>query len=266
MNHTFVVCAYGESPFLTECLESLVNQTVKSRILVATSTPNDTIRSAAGRFGARLLINQGESGIAGDWNFAMKQGGTPLVTLAHQDDVYMPDYTRQIQRAYRKNPDAVILFTDYMELREDPASFAGSGWKETESRLVIVKRMMLFPLRVRLLQKIRWVRRRVLSFGNAICCPSVTYVRKQIPEPLFVGNMKSNIDWQAWELLSRRKGSFVYIPNKLMLHRIHKSSTTSALVEDHGRRQEDLHILRRFWPGKIPELIWRAYGNNEKYQ
>lgn len=37
--HTFAVCAYRESPFLEDCVRSLVRQTVKSRILIATSTP-----------------------------------------------------------------------------------------------------------------------------------------------------------------------------------------------------------------------------------
>ena len=50
-NHTFVVCAYKESEYLKECIESLLAQTVKSRIVIATSTPNEHIRSIAGRYG-----------------------------------------------------------------------------------------------------------------------------------------------------------------------------------------------------------------------
>ena len=37
--HTFVICAYGESPYLEACIRSLLSQTEKSRILCATSTP-----------------------------------------------------------------------------------------------------------------------------------------------------------------------------------------------------------------------------------
>ena len=43
-NHTFVVCAYKESPYLGECIESLLQQTKKSRILISTSTPNASIQ------------------------------------------------------------------------------------------------------------------------------------------------------------------------------------------------------------------------------
>lgn len=43
-NHTFAICAYKESPYLEECIiHHLWNQTVKSEIFIATSTPNKYI-------------------------------------------------------------------------------------------------------------------------------------------------------------------------------------------------------------------------------
>ena len=45
--HTFAVCAYKESPYLENCLKSLKNQTVKSSIIMTTSTPNVFIKSLA---------------------------------------------------------------------------------------------------------------------------------------------------------------------------------------------------------------------------
>ena len=277
MNHTFVVCAYGESPYLRQCLESLRAQTSRSEILMITSTPNDMIQSAAEEYGLSVQVNHGKAGLAEDWNFALLQAKTPLVTLAHQDDVYQPDYARRMLQAWKKNRDAVILFSDYQELRaagrsseeDSDQNDIGAdvhGWKITESKLIQTKRIMLLPLRIPSFQRSRWIRRRVLSLGNAICCPAVTYVKKRMPGKLFIGNMKSNIDWQAWELLSKRRGSFVYIPEKLMLHRIHGESTTAELVGEHARREEDLYMLRKFWPGKMPELIWKLYGKNERYQ
>ena len=38
--HTFAVCAYKESPYLEACIQSLLDQTVRTDIIVATSTPN----------------------------------------------------------------------------------------------------------------------------------------------------------------------------------------------------------------------------------
>ena len=45
--HTFAVCAYKESPYLEECIESLKGQSVRSNILIATSTPNEYIKNIA---------------------------------------------------------------------------------------------------------------------------------------------------------------------------------------------------------------------------
>ena len=58
-NHTFAVCAYKESPYLKECLESLVNQTVKTNIIIATSTPNEYIDKLAEKYGIKVYVNKG---------------------------------------------------------------------------------------------------------------------------------------------------------------------------------------------------------------
>ena len=49
-DHTFAICAYKESPYLEECIKSLKNQTIKSNILIATSTPNDYIKGIADKY------------------------------------------------------------------------------------------------------------------------------------------------------------------------------------------------------------------------
>ena len=36
-DHTFAICAYKESPFLQECIESLKKQTIATNIIMTTS-------------------------------------------------------------------------------------------------------------------------------------------------------------------------------------------------------------------------------------
>ena len=95
-DHTFVICAYKESKYLKNCIRSLENQTVKGHILIATSTDNKYIREAARQYHLPLLVNDAPSGIATDWNFAYRQAHTKLVTIAHQDDIYNPDYLEEM--------------------------------------------------------------------------------------------------------------------------------------------------------------------------
>ena len=255
-SHTFVVCAYEESPYLEACVQSLLGQTVRTEIVIATSTPNDHIKKIAEKYHLLLQVNVGEKGIAGDWNFACSCANTPLVTLAHQDDIYEKTYTQEILAALQLSSHPLIAFSDYNELRGDATV--------KRSRLLTVKRLMLMPMRIRPLWNSRMVRRRILAMGNAICCPSVTFVKENLPEPLFKNNMKSNIDWQAWEELSLLKGGFVYVPKRLMKHRLHEQSTTFGLIEENGRKSEDLYMFRKFWPAWIAKLIDFFYQTNEK--
>ena len=43
-DHTFVICAYKESKYLEELIKSLKAQTVKSNVIMSTSTPNEYIK------------------------------------------------------------------------------------------------------------------------------------------------------------------------------------------------------------------------------
>ena len=48
--HTFVVLAYKESDLLEECIKSVLNQTIKTNVVIATSTPNDFITKLAKKY------------------------------------------------------------------------------------------------------------------------------------------------------------------------------------------------------------------------
>ena len=116
-NHTFVVCAYKTSEYLEECIESLINQTVKSNIIISTSTPNSHIENIAKKYNLELSINPVSKGIGPDWNYAVSLAKTNFVTLAHQDDIYDKDYTKNVLEAIRKNNDIIMIFTNGKEIR-----------------------------------------------------------------------------------------------------------------------------------------------------
>ena len=161
-DHTFVVCAYKESAYLEAAIRSLLDQTVNGRIIVSTSTPNARIEGLCEKYGLPLVVNRGESSIAKDWNFGYNAAETPLVTVAHQDDIYEPEFLERsliaLNRVEGKNVQ--IAFTDYCELR--------AGKKVCRNKLLTIKRVLLLPLRIRSLGKFRFVKRRILSFGNPI--------------------------------------------------------------------------------------------------
>ena len=257
-DHTFVVCAYKESAYLEDAIRSLARQTVKSRIVVSTSTPNAWIEGLCEKYGLPLVVNRGESSIAKDWNFGYNAAETPLVTVAHQDDIYEPAFLLRTLSALNRvaGKKVQIVFTDYCELR--------AGKKICRNKLLTVKRILLLPLRIRALGKFRFMKRRVLSFGNPICCPSVTLVKENLGASAFDERYVNGCDYKTWAGLANKEGMFLYVPEKLMAHRIHAESATTKNVADGTRKQEDLEIMCEFWPGWVAKQIHRLYVKGEK--
>lgn len=257
IRHTFVVSAYGASPFLEQCVDSLVKQTCKSNIIIATATPNELIEGVASRFDVPLCIRQGEPGIADDWNYSLSCVQTPFATIAHQDDVYDSRYSKCAVEALSDSPNPLIYFSDYAEMRD--------GEPVAPSFLLRVKKKLLLPCRLRPLQSVRAVKRAPLAFGNPICCPSVTFALAGLPSPVFEVGFRSNLDWDAWERFSRLDGAFVYDPHVRMYHRVHGGSETSACIADNVRTKEDLAMLERFWPRPIAKAINGVYSKAQGF-
>jgi len=253
--HTFAVCAYGESPFLKACIKSLIVQTEAGRIIFVTSTPNKYISDIADQYNIPLYVNA-KGGIVQDWNFAYQSADTPYVTITHQDDIYFADYRKHLLEVLNNEEEPIIYFTDYVEIR--------NGKKIISNTLLRVKRAMLWPLRIKKLRYSKFVRRRILSLGSPICCPAVTFVKKNIPGEPFTPGFRSDEDWEAWERLSKLKGGFIYDPRKNVAHRIHKQSETSVVLQDNARVNEDYIMFCKFWPVVIAKRLAKIYSASEK--
>lgn len=256
LSHTFAICAYKESRYLEDCILSLKNQTVKSEIILATSTPNQYIDALAEKYDIPVYINEGEHGITQDWNFALSKVETRYATVAHQDDTYEPEYAAKIIGRMDRAKKPLIAFSDYFELRD--------GVQVHDTTMLKIKRIMLFPMRAKCFSGSRFVRRRVLSLGDPISCPAVTFDLQNVDRPIFSHGFRSCEDWEAWEKLSRYNGDFIYISEPLMSHRIHEESATTAIIHDNARVEENYVMFCKFWPKTIAKLINKFYTKSEK--
>lgn len=256
LEHTFAVCAYKESPYLETCIKSLLKQTAESNIYIVTSTPNRYIERIASKYEIPYYINHGEGGITQDWNFAYSCARSKYVTITHQDDVYLKDYTETVLKMFSKSDRPLIFFCDYFEIRE--------GKAVKKNQLLTIKRIMLFPLRFSVLQKSVFIRRRILSFGSPICCPSVAFATENLPNVIFRNGFRACEDWEAWEMISKLQGDFVYSGKILMGHRIHADSETSAIIGDHKRSKEEYQMYCKFWPERIAKILTKTYAAGQK--
>lgn len=257
-DHTFVICAYGENPYLRNAVESIMNQEVLGDVFISTATPNEYITSIASEYNLDIKINTDAKTAAKNWNNGYNAAKTEFVTIVHQDDIYQPDYLKKLLETANKYSlqDIVILFTDYCELR-------GESVIKTY-RMLKIKRAMNKPFKYAFFNSIKAVKKGILAFGNPICCPSVTVNKRLAGDSVFSEDIICSFDYLTWVNLASKPGRFVYIPEQLLIRRIHKDSGISEFNESGLRRSDDQMIFNLLWPKPIGNIVAKIYSLAEK--
>ena len=253
IDHTFVILAHKESPYLEACVQSILIQSKKSEVIITTSTPSDFIKEIANRNQIKYIVNDsGKIGVVNDFNFAYSQAQTKYVTLAHQDDVFEKDYSSNIFESMQRVSNPLIAFTNSSDLID--------GKLQKSSFKTFIKQLLLFPfLFSRSIESI-FLKKMMLSFGNPINCPTVTFNKQIIPDFEFSPTYVILYDWEAWIKLAKMPGAFVYLSDRLLQYRFHEGSVTSSQIEKF--KQEELSILKTIWGSMIGRLVFNIYQLN----
>lgn len=255
---TFVVCTYKECTYLEEAICSLMNQTVKANVIISTSTPNEYVQGIADKYGIEVKVNP-DGGQIKDYNFAMSLPNTELVMLMHQDEVLVNTFVEKVLFGLNHTKNPIISFTNYVEMHNDIVD-------RKASLMVKIKRMMLWPLRIRAFSGTWLGKRGIQLLGDPITHPTVVCVKKEMPEEIFRENYKASMDWDLWERLSKQKGSFVYIKDVLLYHRMNdENQTVNLLNTTNARYENEYEIFCRFWPKPIAKLIMKFYSKAAKF-
>ena len=254
-NHSFAVMAYKDSPYLADCLDSLSDQTVKSEIYITTSTPSAYIEDMAQKYGVKVFAAEPGLGIAHDWNFSLAVARTKYVTLAHQDDLYDRRYAELCVATSEKFNDTLICYTGYSELLDN-------GERKNTLMLTAKKvlHFMFMPFKKNI--KSKTLKKISQSFGTPIPCPSVLFNKEMLKDFKFSEKYKVSLDWDAWLRMAAMEGRFVYVPQSLLKHRIHKASATTEGIKGNIRQREDFEIYSRIWPKFFAKLLSRLYAGS----
>lgn len=255
---TIVICAYGECAYLDKSIQAVVGQTVKTKVLISTSTPNEHILGLAEKYGIEVRVNP-EGGHVKDYNFAMNQADTPLCMLAHQDDLIKSTFAEKNLEALNHAKRPIISFCNYLEMHEDLID-------KKPSTMVKIKRIMLWPLKVPGLGRTAFGKWLIQCMGDPITHPTVVCVMKEMPKEIFREEYRASMDWDLWQRLSRQKGEFVYVSDVLLYHRMNKENATAKLLEHtNARYEEEFEIMSRFWPKWIVKIIMHFYSKTARY-
>ena len=205
-----------------------------------------------------MIINPDPRLAGDDWNYGYDQAETSLVTIAHQDDYYEPLFLERMLAALNSydSQEVSLAYSDYYEIRENE--------RVTGSSILKIKQILNSPLRFKALNHSRFIKKRVLSLGCPICCPSVMLVKSNIGASVFDTNFKNSCDYKTWVDLAFKPGRFIYIPEQLLGHRIYAESATSRNIQEDVRRKDDLEILSLLWPRPIARMVNAVYAKSEK--
>lgn len=251
LTHTFAICAYKDSPYLEDCIKSLKKQSVPARIILCTSTPSRYLTALAEVYGLPMFVREGKSQIQDDWNFAYQKADADLVTIAHQDDYYHKDYLKTVYESFAAYPDITVFATDCAILKDAKPQRPGL--------VAFVKHLLRLPLRFhRLAHKTR-VKRLPLMFGNPIICPSCTYNKKDLGEPLFASQYEFALDWDTMWQLAHRPGRFFCVEKPLIYYRIHEGAATKASILNRKRLEEETSMYEKMWPRPLVRVLMFFY-------
>ena len=253
MSHTFAVPAFGRSPHLSACLDSILGQSRRdSEVVLSTSTPSDFLDKIAKEYRIPLLVNPVREGIGSDWNFALTSTDAQFVTIAHQDDRYEREYTKIMLEAIDRHPNAVIAFSNSTE--HTPA-----GPRNININLRVKRALSTWAYGSGEALEHPRDKCRLLTLGNPVCCPSVVINRGVVPDFRFINAMKSNLDWEAWSRLALTPGAFVYVRTSLVSKCVHPDSETTTLIANRLREKEDRQMFDLFWPKPVAAAISNIY-------
>lgn len=178
--------------------------------------------------------------------------------MAHQDDRYDPLFLEKtLESVNRYDRDEVLIaFTDYYEMTD--------GCDVAENAILRVKRVMNAPFKFSAFNGSKFIKKRVLAFGDSICCPAVTLVKANLGSSPFDTTYKNSCDYKTWVDFARMSGRFVYVLERLMGHRIYAESATSLNLGENIRKGEDEEIMASLWSAPIAVLVNRINAPSEK--
>lgn len=243
--HTFVILAYQESDNLEDCIKSVLNQSVKSNVVIATSTKNDYIIDLASNYALGVMVNDKPSNKGKDYNYALNTFDTKLVTIAHQDDIYDRNYVKEIIDCYNKNIDISIIVTDHYLIENNK--------KIKSNKTMFLKRLLLKPLKYKCCQDKKYFKKLALKYGQSFCTSSVTFIKDNIDANPFPTNLIYNNDWKGFINMIDNSKRFIYLNKKLVGYRndLKKEKKSNMKIE------EDKKIYKEFWPCWLIDYLYK---------
>jgi glycosyltransferase involved in cell wall biosynthesis len=245
---TVAIPTYNGARFLRESITSILGQTCRElTVICIDDASSDDSAGVAESVGVRVARNPSRIGLAANWNRALDLCETEFLVIAHQDDVYAPQFIERMIETLDRHPPAfaahcksTVIDEDGREI-EDPAAlfkerFWPRGKKEVEAEITTLRN------------------------GNYVIAPAV--MMRMPAAGRFNETYEFVTDWDYWLRGLLDGKPMIGLNERLVSFRRHAETATLASERSMRRYEEELQLLREI-DERVPATHpYRALENN----
>ena len=225
---TIVVPVWNGARHLREALESLRG----NRIVCVDDASTDDSIDVARAAGAEVVRNDHHLGLAENWNRCVELVATPFFVIAHQDDVYEPDFARTMLALLDAHPRAFIAHCKTTAIDDTGRAISTPAARYKES---------LWPRHDPYEEGGEAALRR-LARGNFIVAPSVVFRTEAVRAIGGFSPLDFVPDWEYWLRGVLAGWTIAGTQRRLVRFRRHAATATRALERTLDRYREEIAL------------------------
>ena len=251
---TVAIPVYNGARFLADAIRSLLVQKNAMVLVIDDASSDDSVAIARGFSDVRVVENEQRLGLAGNWNRAIELCTTEYLVIAHQDDVYEPQFVEQLADVLDRHPRAFAAHCK--------ASTIDEHGRATRDPAALYKDRF-WPRGVAEYEREPSDEIAVLRQGNYVIAPAVMLRMKDVAA---IGRFDARYDfvtdWDYWLRGLFAGRTLAGLNQRLMSFRRH-ANTATRLNERTLRRYEEESQLLLDLNGRSPaKNAFRPLENN----
>jgi glycosyltransferase involved in cell wall biosynthesis len=237
--HIFVP-AYGESPYLEECLDSINRNTdyLVSCTVLDDGSPTGNIRNTVEKFGGRFeyIRNDSNIGLAQNFQKAFDLSTSLYTVIMGSDDVIGPGYIEQLTEASEKFPSASLFQPRVTVINESSQVF--------KSFPDLVKNLINPGNHHLKVYDGRRILRRILV-GDFFYFPAIAWKTEILQNYRLKPQLKTAVDLDVIARLAIADNTFVLGGQNAFKYRRHSQSVSMELGKGFERSMEEIEVHRQ---------------------
>ncbi len=218
-----VIPAYNCSPYISETVESVLNQEDAANdleIIIVNDGSTDETGSIARSFGGRVrVIDQSNAGVCSARNRGIREAQGDFIALVDHDDVWLPNKLANQLRAFESNPKVDVVFSDFfwwLPDEKDGTFKPQSHFYELAQQNGIDEDFT------------GWIYHQMLLDSWVLTSTALARTRVVIKSGGFDESLPFSEDWDFWLRISR-ESQFLKLAGKTTLYRQHPSQGSRVI-------------------------------------